>query len=430
MSKYAFVLGRKRMLSIAEICNVIDHTVSIVEITHEALIAEFPKPLLNPQKSLGYLGGIVKIIEIFSETGQNMNQIIENINDYLFKKFNNRSSKINYGISLYSFTHKHEEILKNILKKTKKYLTKKGIKSRFINKNFQNLANAAINGENLLVDGAEIIVIKGNNELLIGETVALQDFESYSKRDYGRPARDPRLGMLPPKLAQIMINLAGHTRIESNISTTEQGETEDVNSAAVSHPTLYDPFCGIGTILSEGLLLGYNVVGSDLSQDALQKAQKNIQWIHQQYPSIKTKDRVFQRDAALINSKDLPEKIDFIVTESYLGPPLSKFPPPELMEKNFAYVRRLILAFFKAINTILKSGAVVIISLPAYKRMDRLFFMDGITTDIEKLGFKSVNLIPKSISKQFNLKASSKESLVYDRPDQIVAREIWKFVKK
>jgi hypothetical protein len=43
--------------------------------------------------------------------------------------------------------------------------------------------------------------------------MALQDFESYSKRDYGRPARDPRTGSLPPKLAQILINLAEPNKI-------------------------------------------------------------------------------------------------------------------------------------------------------------------------------------------------------------------------
>ena len=78
----------------------------------------------------------------------------------------------------------------------------------------------------------EIVVIKGHDKVFIGKTVAIQDIENYTKRDYERPARDAKTGMLPPKLAQIMINLGGLTKIDH-----DQEETH-----AVQH-TLYDPFC-------------------------------------------------------------------------------------------------------------------------------------------------------------------------------------------
>ncbi len=418
---YSFILGRKHILSTAELFSCIDPSAKIIDFMPESCVIAFKKAFENPNESLNKLGGTIKIVEVFGSlpTESKSELITAEITEYIFKNHTDRSTKLNFAISLYSFAEKHEQILRKILTSTKKKLTEAEIKSRFINKNFKNPHTAAIIGEKLLRQGMEIVVIKGHDKVFIGKTVAIQDIENYTKRDYERPARDAKTGMLPPKLAQIMINLGGLTKIDH-----DQEETH-----AVQH-TLYDPFCGIGTILSEGLLLGYNVIGSDLSQDALQKAQKNIQWTRQQYPYIKTKDRIFQRDAALINSQNLPEKIDLVITESYLGPPLSKFPPPELISKNFAYVRRLVLAFFKAIYPILRSGATVVISLPAYRRADRLFFMEDIPEDIEKLGFKAINPIPGLLYAQFGLKKHPRAGLIYDRPDQIVAREIWKFVRK
>ena len=35
----------------------------------------------------------------------------------------------------------------------------------------------------------------------------MQDFEQWGARDYGRPSRDAVRGMLPPKLARMMVNL-------------------------------------------------------------------------------------------------------------------------------------------------------------------------------------------------------------------------------
>jgi len=42
-----------------------------------------------------------------------------------------------------------------------------------------------------------------------GRTCAYQDVDLYAARDIGKE-RDMEVGMLPPKLAQMMINLVGH----------------------------------------------------------------------------------------------------------------------------------------------------------------------------------------------------------------------------
>ena len=61
-----------------------------------------------------------------------------------------------------------------------------------------------------------------------------------------KPYRDMRRGMLPPKLARSLVNLA-------------------IGAKSPSDMTILDPFCGTGTVLMEAMLLGTHVVGTDLA---------------------------------------------------------------------------------------------------------------------------------------------------------------------
>jgi tRNA G10 N-methylase Trm11 len=46
----------------------------------------------------------------------------------------------------------------------------------------------------------------------VGITVLFQDVDEYSARDYGKNVRDMDVGMLPPKLAQMMLSISGEAR--------------------------------------------------------------------------------------------------------------------------------------------------------------------------------------------------------------------------
>jgi len=86
-------------------------------------------------------------------------------------------------------------------------------------------------------------------------------FERFFERDFGRPAADAKSGMLPPKLARMMVNLASASKNE----------------------TLLDAFCGSGTILTEAATLGFaKLIGSDISERAVSDTQKNSDWIKAQ----------------------------------------------------------------------------------------------------------------------------------------------------
>ena len=415
MHIYAFILGRKHLISVAELCSVIGSDGKIIDIGSEALIASFDEPLADPQTSLNRLGGTIKIAEIFNEDIMTKESIAPATADFLIDKFKDIAGKLSYGLSIYSFAERHEIILRKTLNSIKKSLVAADIKSRFINHNFQNLESAAIKGEKLLQKGAEIVAIQGTRKIFLGQTVALQDFEEYSHRDYNRPERDPRMGMLPPKLAQIMINLSGYTKLTQPLS---EGKT------------LLDPFCGIGTVLTEGLLLGYNVIGSDIDEIAVTKTVKNIDWTRNLANTAPLRTRVFAYDATTLNKKDLPEEIDLVVTESYLGPPVSRMPLPENMRRTFLNITDTVVRFFRAINPLLKKGTPVIICLPFYRDKHHFSFMERIVERITDTGFTASAPIPEEIMTKFGLRPLARPSLMYDRPDQIVGREIFIFTRK
>lgn len=131
----------------------------------------------------------------------------------------------------------------------------------------------------------------------LGYTVSQQTITAYAQRDYDKPSRSMQRGMLPPKLAQIMINGAG-------LSAQE---------------VLWDPFCGTGTVLVESALMHIPAIGSDNDSSAMRETQSNLQALLSS-EERKYVARVWQQDV----TRDwlLPEVsgVLVIVAEGYLGP--------------------------------------------------------------------------------------------------------------
>ena len=108
-------------------------------------------------------------------------------------------------------------------------------------------------------------------------------------------------GMLPPKVAQMLINLSGLT----------------------TNHLLLDPFCGSGTILAEAARMGFeHLAGSDISTQAVADTRENIYWLirtsHLPAPVINLQIS----DVRKVTEKFSANSVDGIVTEPYLGPPL------------------------------------------------------------------------------------------------------------
>jgi tRNA G10 N-methylase Trm11 len=399
MIKYIFFLGRKPLLSLAELVSVLPAETQYLALQNEFLAVGLKEEITAPQDMMDRLGGTTKIVKVDLECRSG--QLAQMISDLAVQKFQGRADKIRYAITLHSMKGVPEQLLKNSLMLTKKKLKAAGLSSRFVNNNFQNPPTALVMGENLLQKGAEFNGVEFSSDWQIGTTVALQNITNYSIRDYERPERDPRLGMLPPKLAQIMINLSG----------------------AQPGTAIYDPFCGIGTILMEGLLMDMDVIGSDLSRENIDKCHKNLEWLGKQTP-LKSKMRLFSKDATKITKSDLPESVAAVVSETFLGPPVSRTPTTSQIEETQAMVENLLAGFLTNLKPLLPPTARVVLTLLAYRDGRDYLTMDRLHQHLEKFGYEEEPLLPEKVVKELGLNAAVAGTMIYERPDQTVCREI------
>lgn len=272
----------------------------------------------------------------------------------------------------------------------KKILVRAGRKVRLVTSREPQLSSVVVQTNKLLTAaGLELVIISWPAGSWLGYTLAVQPFAKLSERDYGRPGRDARSGLLPLKLAKILINLA-------EISPTQ---------------TLLDPFCGSGTILTEAWLSGYQtLLGSDSSDQAIKNSQKNIDWLVKKFQLAKPKIVLKKCDVRALSPCWPPQSVEAIVTEPWLGPPLTGREAPAKIKNTVNELGQLYLSAFKQFKKILKPGGRVVFIFPAFKQDDgwqKIMILDQLAA----LGFKQAG-----------------EPLFYARPDQRVGRQIVKFI--
>jgi len=367
MSTYIFILGKDPTLSLAE------------------LEARFPEPLLALQgqgfavieqrgisvgpKEFDSFGGQIKVGELFATVKKK--ELVSAIADHL--SGNHESGKLNYGVSIYGWPERN---LRDLLLDLKKEFKTREVSSRFANQGFLNLSSAQYKG----LDGTEIIVAKNDNDFYLAEVTAVQDIDAYSKRDFEKPFRDMKVGMQPPKLAQIMINLAGEVR------------------------TIWDPFCGGGGLMMEGLLMGHAMLGSDINEKTLAGAQKNIDWLKKEF-AVKASAELFTHDATRpLHGK----KLDAVVCEGYLGPPQDRLKNKRELSAVVSELTTLYRNFFSSLK---KSGfnGPIVIGLPFFQTKEGNLYLDEAVEIAEGMGFRL------------------ELSLEYARKDQLVGRHILRF---
>jgi tRNA (guanine10-N2)-dimethyltransferase len=166
--------------------------------------------------------------------------------------------KITIGVSDYSKNASRKTATMEALK-LKKILVRHGRSVRVVENKDAVLSTATslhngLSGKN--ERKVELIKVDDNWYRVVG----VQDIDAYAKRDQARPARDAFVGMLPPKLAQILINLCGPLKEGSCV---------------------LDPFCGTGVVLQEALLMGYRAYGTDLNPRMIEytKNQKGSNYV-------------------------------------------------------------------------------------------------------------------------------------------------------
>ena len=386
--KYFFILGNNPALSLAEVLAVIKPK-SYILISEEFLVTETSADL-NPLNLITVLGGTIKIGLIKEELAISSykNKIEESILQIIRDRQKEvASGKFNFGFSNYSNLD-----LGHLGLKIKKDLSSLKINTRFVVSREKTLSSVIVEQNKLLRKGVEIVFARYEDYVILGETMAVQPFKSLSYRDFSRPARDDKSGMLPPKLAKIMINLA----------------------EADKDGLLVDPFCGSGTILSEAILMGYNnLYGLDLSSKAIDDSFKNINWIKEQY-QIEPVSIKFKVKNVLDLSKFIKvNSVSAFISEPYLGPQREKIEFKSVIKEiEYLYTKALVQMY-----QVLEKGGRVVMVWPVFYGNK---FVNPNIGEFKKISILPDNLKNEEIKKRINQRGN----IVYGRAGQKVFREV------
>lgn len=301
--------------------------------------------------------------------------------------------KLKLGMSAYGLKVHSSELSRTGLE-LKKIIKKTGRSVRIVPNANLALSSATVQHNQLTGEmGCELILVGDGKRTIIAQTFAIQDIEAYAARDQVRPMRDARVGMLPPKLAQIIINLA--------IPDAKRLEADDI--------TLLDPFCGTGVILQEALLLGYQAIGTDLEPRMVEYSVANLNWLSEKH-HIQETFHVSQGDAT---DTTWQQHITAVASETYLGKALSSMPARGELESIVNTGDKIHSAFLKNIAPQIVAGTRLCLAIPAWHVASDNFRILPFQQNLGKLGFKRVNFTHVDTA-----------DLIYYRPEQFVGRQL------
>lgn len=343
------------------------------------------------------LGGTVKAGRIVAEfRNLDWQKVSTKIVQAYADAWSDRDGKITLGISAYGFRATSRDVQKTGLV-LKSRLKKSGVSLRLIPNSDPELSSATAHHNKLgLADNkVELLVVRARDgRIVVAESLGAQNISALAARDQGRPKRDAFVGMLPPKLALQIVNLAAGDITPSR----------DI--------TVLDPFCGTGVVLQEALLRGFSAYGTDLSDKMIDYSKQNLDWlkVHAHLPTDTSLFSLHQGDAMTYTWQPAPQ---IVASESYLGQPFSAPPTPTKLREVQGNCNHIISSFLKNIARQLPSGTPLCIAIPAWRGRDGQFTHLPLVRDLASLGFS-----------QIPLQTVRPEELLYYREDQVVARQL------
>ena len=430
---YIALLGRQPEISIAELAAVFgaDCVNRISQQFAEVQTSDF---------TITTLGGTIKCAKVITELPTSRTDkasllaASRFITQHYHAKWAHSPHKITLGLSAYDLVVDVRDIQKTglILKSS---LKKSGTSLRLIPNDQPALSTATAHNNKLgsSPHKVELLLVKTTDRrLIIAESRGVQNITAYTRRDRHRPKRDAFVGMLPPKLAQIMLNLAlgagsltgqksctgripaissksnaSGNAVRRTIDLSERLESDPLTEVDRRHPLILDPFCGTGTVLQEALLAGYDVVGTDLSQKMVDYTTENLSWLQSTFTAPGNVIDIHQANATTHHWPN-SENLTAVVCETYLGQPFSAPPAPQKLAEVVGNCNHIITGFLTNIRPQLAPNTPLCIAVPAWYDASRRATHLPLIKNLQHLGYRQLNRTP----------------LIYRRPDQIVAREL------
>ena len=393
---YIAVLGRQPEFGLAELESLFGAD-RVIPINDTLAQLNFAAPIPFER-----FGSIIKFAQVQTELARTdqaylcsqIAQLIERLHPH------EPGVKIKIGLSDYSNTFSSRAI-NAVGLQVKKVLKNSGYSVRIVPNKSAKLGSAHIIHNKLTgTHGSECLLFKKQSKLYLATTVYEQDIEGYAARDQVRPMRDARVGMLPPKLAQTIINLAIGPILDNEDDALKLEQSQD--------STVLDPFCGTGVVLQEAALMGYHVYGTDLEERMIRYSRDNINWLQATH-SIRFKWFLEVGDAT---NHTWRGPVDYIAAETYLGRPLSRMQDTNELADIIQGVNTLHKKFLANLHSQIAPSARICLALPAW-RTPKGFKHLPVLDQIDKLGYN-----------QLVFSHVNAHDLIYARDNQIVARQL------
>ena len=378
MTETLCLLGRQPELGITEL-EALYGSDKLKVVGNTAVLISLPPDKIDFTR----LGGTIKLCQVLDHLDTDNwvdieRTVLEKVSQYLPPTL---EGKLKVGLSVYGLSITLIK-LQGFSFSIKKALRSAGHSIRIIPNQELALSSAQVFHNHLDGQkGLELIIYVSKGKTFLAKTIFVQNISSYAERDRGRPKRDARVGMLPPKLAQMIVNLA------------QPGEGE----------TVLDPFCGTGVILQEALLMGRYVYGTDIDPRMIDYSRQNLRWL-----IGPAEQKLVVADATNYQWAEF----DTIASETYLGRPFSAEPSAGVLQEVMQDVDTILRKFIKNVAQQTSNGFRMCIAVPAWKirgGFEHLKMLDS----LEDLGYTRLRFVHVS-----------NDQLVYHRPGQIVAREL------